>query len=158
MSTTSRLSPFIFLFLMTAITLNSTTAQAVLGEREESVTADLKAISGTRHQASDQAAYTIHEIANKHLSIREYADKNGVIFAMTWKGSSNPDLMQFMGNFFADFKQASEQAPLVRGRAPYRMLRGSQVSVVQFGHMGNLHGKMWVSDLLPQGVTGDDIQ
>lgn len=157
MSTTSHLIPFFFFILMATFTY-SNTANAVLGRQEDSINADLKVIAGKHHVAITHNDFKVHEFSNDHLLVREYADNNGTIFAITWKGLNHLDLNSFMGNYFSDFKQASEQAPKLQGRLPYRMLRGSQVVVQQFGHMGAVRGKAWVLDLLPQGVTTDEIK
>ena len=67
------------------------------------------AISGVRHSSAAKTSYKIHEIANDHLTVREF-ESGGVIFGIAWQGARHPDLTGLLGRYYGDFQDASNQA------------------------------------------------
>lgn len=82
---------------------------------------------------------------------REYVDQTGTVFAVTWSGPTRPDMKQLLGSYFGRF--VGERG---HPRGPLRVDQ-SDVVIQSGGHMGALHGRAWVRDLVPKGVDADAL-
>jgi hypothetical protein len=133
------------------------TALASLGGSEKSVETDRKKTFTAEAHSTTLKAYTMHEIKNDHLTIREYSS-NGVIFAITWKGSTHPDLSDLLGKYFEDYRQSLQASPRFRGARAQSRVEGRQVVVEKSGHMRAMQGKAYVLSLMPQGVSVHELE
>jgi hypothetical protein len=87
--------------------------------------------------------------------VSEYLRSDGLVYAVTWRGPSLPNLRQILGDYFANYQAASRQ-PLVR----HRLVRVASPNIVieSSGKMRAFVGRAWVPSMLPSGVTAADIQ
>jgi hypothetical protein len=151
-------------FLLTALSLFSSfvlfepRSYAVLGEKESSVEADKTLMTASRYSSRASAKFTVHELASDGLTIREYVNPAGIVYAVSWEGISHPDLGPLMGSYFSDFSTASKAAIKVRGRRPMSSVQGSSVIVEKYGHMRGARGRAYIPSLMPSGVNPNDIQ
>jgi hypothetical protein len=91
--------------------------------------------------------------------VREYVDANSTVFAVTWDGPAMPDLRSLFGDtYFSQYVRSARATAVNRnGRGP--MLVNQPTLVVQSsGRMRAFFGKAYVPQLLPRGVTVDQIQ
>jgi hypothetical protein len=132
-------------------------ANAGLGEADSSVDQDRQALAGHRNASVAHPQYTVQEIANGAVTVREYS-QNGVVFGVAWKGVSAPDLSSLLGSYYSEFQDASKKAVHPKGQRAHSMVQGAHVVVERAGHMRAIQGKAYVLALLPQGVSADDIQ
>jgi hypothetical protein len=102
--------------------------------------------------------YTLHELSDGTLTIREYADKDGRIFAVAWDGMSHPDLSMLLGSYFEDFSASVTHGGRPYGRPTQSEVQGEHVTVVKWGHMRSAHGKAFLHGDLPSAVKSEDIQ
>jgi len=123
-------------------------AQATLGEKFES-TYQLK--------LAPTSGYSTHENKSDSSTVKEFADKNGVVFAVTWSGSHHPDLKKLFGKHFTHYKAALAQSPRGHGRAPVEV-KNDDIVVRVGGHMGAVHGFAYVPSLVPEGVSVEDLK
>lgn len=131
-------------------------AFAALGEDAASVEAD---------QAHMQAAlrtvpaerFTMHEIqAPSGTVVREYASQEGKVFAVAWQGPWLPDMRQILGTYFVQYIEAAAQTTR-RGHGP--LLIQQPGLVVQLGgHMRAFVGRAYLPQMVPQGMTADEIR
>ena len=136
----------------------STVSFATLGEKIDSVDAVAKKFGGARQAARQQPNFSIHEVTNPNLTLREYANKEGIIFAVAWDGLNHPDLSSILGSYFEDFSQGLANQSKNRSRASHSEVSGEKITVIKWGHMRSAHGKAFIKSLLPSGVTAEDIQ
>jgi hypothetical protein len=133
-------------------------AFAALGEPVSSVQADQAHMQGTLRTTQSQA-YTIHEIrAATGTIVREYVSSSGRVFAVAWQGPWPPDMRQILGSYFEQYQQAV-QAPTnsPAGRKPLRIEQPGFV-VHAGGHMRSFTGHAYIPDMLPQGVSAEEIR
>lgn len=133
-------------------------ALATLGEGETTVETDRLALVAVRNQSVSSTGYRAHEIASRSVTVREYADQSGVVFAITWRGKHEPDLEPLLGSYYGDFKQASKAASKKRFRATRAETHGQRVIVRSFGHMGAVRGIAYAPALFPENVSPKEIQ
>lgn len=130
---------------------------ASLGMTEASVEGDRQRFTAERHPSVVKSSYTIHEIANRRITVREYS-ANGVIFAISWTGARHPDLSGLLGKYFEDYQATSKRAVKVKGIHSYRSLQGQGVVVEKSGHMRWIQGKAYAPALMPEGVSPDEVK
>ena len=134
------------------------TAAERVAKAERKIDKLAKKLGSARQAVRKQVNFTVHEVVNPGLTLREYTDKEGVIFAVAWDGISQPDLAPILGSYFEDFSQNISQSPKTFGRKAQSEVRGEKVTVVKWGHMRSAHGKAFVAAKLPEGVKAEDIQ
>jgi hypothetical protein len=86
--------------------------------------------------------------------VREYVAA-GTVFAVAWKGPTNPDLQQLLGVHYARYQNMSQNPRLIqRQTAHIDEVMGIEVG----GHMLARTGHAWLVKQLPAGVSPSDIQ
>jgi hypothetical protein len=160
------------LILLFSQALTWSNAHASLGGSIDSIESDRKALSGRLSKIAPTGVserFTVHEIAQGSSTIREYALPDGTVFAVTWRGMTQPDLSVLFGSYFNDYQNAlasMNQAGVLgtpetrhiqrRGRAA-RVVRGQNIVVERSGHMRDVRGKAYVPRLMPRDVLPEDL-
>lgn len=133
----------------------SAVASATLGEPEASLTAETQ-LNRASIKQSDYGSYRVHEMQLPWGTVlREYAGPDGKIFAVTWNGPFIPNLRQTLGSYFAEF---SAKAPLAHGNRKHLEVRQADLVVGSGGHMRAHHGRAYLPQALPSGVSVGDLQ
>jgi hypothetical protein len=146
--------------LAVVLALAAAPARAALGEAEDSVAKDRRALAATALTPTDAGSYRVHELVTGGSTIREYVNGEGVVFAVAWSGISNPDLGPLLGSYADEYRAAAHVArgtPRAAGRRAVRV-EGPHVVVDRWGHMRDRHGRAWLPELLPAGVSVDDLR
>lgn len=86
----------------------------------------------------------------------EYVDVDGLVFAVSWSGPSQPDLRQLLGDYFSTMVAAARAQPNA-GRAALWVQR-ADVVIVSGGHIGAFEGKAWLPNKLPSGFNPEGIK
>lgn len=141
-----------------AIVSSAHPALAALGGDVRSVQADQLHMQGTL-RTSAAASYSVQEIHSAAGTVvREYVSSAGKVFAITWQGQWPPDMRQLLGSYFEQYAQAvkAEGSPRI-GRRPLEIEQPGLV-VQMGGHPRSFRGRAYVPDLLPAGVTAEEVQ
>ena len=131
-------------------------AHAELGQKLD---AAALAASGGRQMAMltpSSAAFSVQQSQDAAgRLIKEYAAADGTVFAVSWSGSSLPDLQQLLGSYFPAYRQAQ-----LGNRNGLNVMRGQVGSFVVHSHgrMGAFKGFAYDSALMPAGVTPDQLR
>ena len=129
-------------------------ARAVLGQSAASIEADRVQVRATVRQVS-HAAFTVHELATGPSGIvREYVSPAGQVFAVTWHGPTMPNLQQIMGAHFNTLAAAPRRA----GSRSHLAVQSNNLVFESSGHVRAFHGRAYLADAIPAGVTLNDIQ
>lgn len=107
--------------------------------------------------ADSIAVYTVSQ--NRLASgtvVREYANLQGVVFAVSWNGPTLPDLRTLLGDKFASMTSAAAKRP----KAGHSQLAVDQsdVVIVSNGHMRSFAGHAWIPSALPAGFDTNVIE
>ena len=128
-------------------------ALAELGGDEASVQVDQAHIQAIRHIARGDA-YNVHEMRDPTGNVvREFVSPAGKVFAVSWEGSTLPDLRQLLGPYFAHLEKAQINR---RSRGPLAIHEPGLV-LYSGGHMRAFVGVAYVPELVPQGVAAESI-
>jgi hypothetical protein len=131
---------------------------AALGSDMSSVRVDREAMRGQLNTISMQH-YDVHEIkGDDGMILREYANGQGKIFAVTWQGPMPPNLQKLFGTYFDQFQAAAADSAHAHP-GMHRQLSITQPDFVlqALGKWGAFHGKAYVPSLVPAGVFVVDL-
>ncbi|HJV67188.1 MAG TPA: DUF2844 domain-containing protein [Geomonas sp.] len=143
----------------TLVTVSATLvspAFATLGEGADSVARDRRALSAVKRGTTTRSNYTVQEVVSDSVTVREFLNSDGVVFAVAWQGLVQPDLTTLLGSYTQEYQSAKQQTPRRRGHKQSRVKSGNVV-VETWGHMRNLQGRAYLPALVPSGVNLEDI-
>lgn len=137
-------------------------AFAVLGGDASSVSADavhMKATAEVQIKRAPTGLYTTHTIQSPQGTVvREFVSPDGRVFGVAWQGPFIPNLQQILGTYFQQYSTAAREAKSKRaGRRPLN-IRQPGLVVQTSGMMRSYWGRAYAPDLLPQGVSANEIQ
>ena len=134
-------------------------AHAELGGNIATIAADqqrMKATTPAQRLNTTNPNYNAHEFTTEiGTVVREYANTDGIIFAVTWNGPTKPDLQQLLGRYFPLFMMASTQAKRT-GNGPMAIATDDLI-VHSGGHLRAFTGHAYVPSLTPTGVSIDAL-
>lgn len=107
--------------------------------------------------ATAAAVYTVSQSTlDSGTIVREYMDTNSVVFAVSWKGPTLPDLRTLLGDKFTVMTSNAAKRP----KAGHSQLavEQSDVVIVSNGHMRAYAGQAWIPSALPAGFDTATIE
>jgi hypothetical protein len=133
-------------------------AFAGLGQNASSVLADQAHVQGTLRSTQMQN-YTVHEIRSANSTIlREYVSSAGKVFAVAWQGPWLPDMRQLLAGYFDQFAQAAQAQASSRPGQRVLVIEQPNLVVQSGGHPRAFAGRAYDPQLLPAGVTPEQIR
>ncbi|HVY05296.1 MAG TPA: DUF2844 domain-containing protein [Burkholderiales bacterium] len=128
-------------------------AHATLGEDVQSIASDSASMNATA-TPTQAAKYAVHEIrAASGTLVREFVSQTGKVFAIAWQGPVMPDLRQILGSYFDRYERAAKS-----GDRRNRGVNDPDLVVQSRGHMRAFTGMAYLPQLMPAGVSVDEIQ
>ena len=130
-------------------------AHAGLGESADSIARDHSALQAQADSKTTTAAYDRHEITTASgTRVREYVNKTGKVFAVSWSGPTLPDLKTLLADHYADFVSAAS-APrhnhhVLTISTPDLVLQNSRLPR---GFAGRAH----IPSLMPAGTSAAEL-
>lgn len=131
-------------------------ARAGLGERADAIAADRKALEAEPGGTVAHGGYTVERMQSPANRVREFVSPSGVVFGVAWDGISHPDLDRLLGAYAPEWRRAVAKPST--GSRRHRRVRAGGLVVETWGHMRSLHGRAWVSSLVPRGVSADAVR
>lgn len=126
-------------------------ANAYLGERRAVANGVVKKalVSGSQLR--------VQSTTSDDLTIKEFIDSTGLVYAIRWEGSTLPDINALLGEYFPEYKLAIATTP---HRVPHRRLSADSdnLHISQFGHPGALFGVIYLKNSLPANVQPEDLK
>jgi hypothetical protein len=130
-------------------------ASATLGQPESSIAAETQ-LNRASIKQSQVGAYRVHEMQLPSGTVlREYAGLDGKVFAVTWSGPFMPNLKQALGTYFDEF---SAQIGTAHATRKHLVIRQPDLVVESGGHMRAHHGRAYLPQAIPSGVSIGDLK
>ncbi len=131
-------------------------SRASLGQRGESVKTD-RVRMALRMASTTLATHTVSSLtlANGGV-VKEFTNKDGVVFAVSWRGPGRPDLQQLLGDSFDTLQADNVGRGGRRMRAPLSVRRADLV-VHTGGHPGAFWGMAYLPQQTPSGFSAADL-
>ena len=100
--------------------------------------------------------YTVQEITlPSGTVVKEFVSPAGIVFAVSWRGPTMPDLAQLLGSpYFGQLKAAQKTQ---RFGHNHLEVTGPTFVMHAGGHMRAFFGVAYVPSLLPPNVTPSDL-
>jgi hypothetical protein len=132
-------------------------ANATLGEdASTSVPSDHVHMYAQNTQSLDHKNLKVHLFKSHSVMIKEFVGQDGSVFAVSWRGLTNPDLQTLLGHFYSDYHAADAQVP--KGRRHVRQaIETSDIVVLHAGHFPHLRGHAYIKSKLPAGWHMEDL-
>ena len=131
---------------------------AGLGQTSASIDQDHQVFQAKTRTQKMQTYYTVYELKRDGLTLKEFEDKNGKIFALSWVGISHPDLSNLLGEYFYDYQNALVQVRPTPGHRRFGKFQGKNIVIEKSGLMGQSHGRAYLPQAIPKNVSLDEIQ
>ena len=141
---------------------SASTAHAVLGEKSSSaqkVKEELRAASQkviADSTTTVNSKWTVQVIPGDGVTVKEFSDNDGNVFAVSWRGINRPDLSLLLGDYYQEFFNAEQEAPKTKSRAPSET-KSARVTVRRSGHMRDMRGFAFLPDKVPAGVNVEEL-
>ena len=132
-------------------------ARAGLGSDAADILIDSAQMQGVIKLVSREQ-YDVQEIttAETGMRVREYVNRDGLVFAVSWDGPVMPDLRQLLGSHYAAYTEALA-ALTHRGLRSVRVA-SSELVVEWGGHMRAYSGRAYLPILVPPGVPVAELR
>ena len=147
--------------LLMVVFPGSQQAWAVLGEFVVSIESHREIASAEKVTSkvisNSYANYTVYQLEYDGTSVREYVSPSGIVFAIAWNGLIHPDLTPLLGSYAGEYHEALRRTVRKYGER-HLQVKAAHVIVQKWGHMRNLQGRAYAPDLIPAGVTVDEIR
>lgn len=150
----NRLQAFV-IFIIASFPIFPEFSQGALGEKGDSVRHDRTLLLGSE-KVIPKEHFKVHEITSHGTQIREYVSEDDCVFAISWRGMSQPDLSILFGDYYKDFRRASRRQKS-RRRGGVQVIRTKRLVVEKSGHMRDVRGKAYIPTLFPSGFSPLDI-
>lgn len=145
----------IFWGVFVVLLLASTPGWAVLGEYANSVTSDQQRMHA-QLQEQTRRGYSIRQLkAADGRTVKEYVSPAGMVFGVSWKGPTMPNLRQLLGSYFT---QVQESAQSRRKRGGPLVIKNKDFVLVSGGHMRAYQGMAYVPSLVPSNVSAEVVK
>lgn len=132
-------------------------AQASLAGDAASVAIDANALHGVV-QASVLQQFEIQQIdTDNGIQVREYLNREGTVFAVTWAGPVVPDLHQLLGTQFTAYTTALAARDHLGLHRSVRVATYGLV-VESDGHLRAYGGRAYLPTLIPIGVSAAELR
>ena len=141
--------------VLLVLVLVSVPAWAALGDNVSSVESDAQALQG-QHRMVAKAGYNLHQITMSDGSVvNEFASHTGLVFGVSWRAHSIPNLPQLLGTYMTNLQQG-QRTHVLRRRAV--TIEGDNFVFSSFGHMLSFRGRAFVPGLVPANLTAEVVQ
>jgi hypothetical protein len=138
---------FIYIFL-----LSFSQAEAKLGDHHSQL--QLRKMN----QTQSSSLYTTSTSQLEDAIITEYLNSSRQVFAVTWVGTFHPDESKIFGASYLDNYNQNEKLAHIRGQRNSLQIKNSNLVVKKSGHMGDLRGKAYDPNLVPNGLDINEIK
>lgn len=127
-------------------------AHATLGEGAATVALDRQRLKAQLLQANERGVVIFTLLSENDMTVREYADASGFVFAVAWDGPTLPDLPVLLGSYFPDYVKT------FHGKTRGTALRQTQLVIESGGRMGAYLGRAYLPNKLPRSWLEQDIR
>lgn len=134
----------------------SMSGYAHLGADEGTAQRDADQLQAT-HRVTNQPLYRIHLITQPSGTlVKEFVGFHGRVFAITWSGQQRPNLKLLLGEEGFNTFQTAARSPHFDHK--HIAAVGPDLIIESAGHQRMLFGRAYISSLIPNGMSLDDIQ
>jgi Protein of unknown function (DUF2844) len=132
-------------------------ARAGLGGDLTSVLDDAAGMHGAVQTTPFQQFEIDEVVTDNGMRVREFVNRKGIVFAVSWAGPAAPDLRRLLGAQFAVYTSALSTRTRLGLQRSVRVVTPDLV-VESEGHPRNFTGRAYLPAMLPIGIATADIR
>jgi hypothetical protein len=132
-------------------------AQATLGEAISTAQQNAVVLKAAQKATTTADTYTVSEMSADGSTIKQYANREGIVFAVSWSGFAKPDLGVLFGGYFNEYMQASNELPKQVG-ARSTTFKSSRLVVRRGTRMRDQRGFVYIPSLVPKDVNIEELR
>lgn len=140
-----------FYFFALGTLLLPCVSQAELGGNLASILSEQKEFNSQLSNTQQSGVTVYTQTLPSGIVLQEYLSSNGTIFAVTWTGTSLPNLQVLLGNYFKDYLTAIKQS---RGVIS---INNDSLVIQSAGMMGAFQGFAFLPKQAPTGFTSNNL-
>ncbi len=135
----------------------SISAQATLGGDSASILADATQLHGQVQPVQPAPGDTVSIRTDNGMTVREFLDSGGTVFAVSWSGPAVPDLAAVLGAYFGQYASALW---LLQNAGRQRAIHVVTADLVvdTGGHLRAYSGRAYLPAAVPAGVALDTLR
>ncbi|WP_062637460.1 DUF2844 domain-containing protein [Caballeronia arationis] len=92
------------------------------------------------------------------ITVRQYVDSAGAVYAVTWRGAAMPDLQTLLGGHFAKYRSAAAAGSPINHGLHASLVSKDDLMVESAVRLRQFVGRAWLDSARPAGVTAADIE
>lgn len=132
-------------------------AHAALGGDAASVMADAAQLHGVMQPSTGTSAGMVSITADNGITVHEFLDSNGLVYAVNWSGPAVPDLQGLLGSYFAAYAAVLSALPNA-GRQRAIQVGTVDLVVRSGGHLRAYSGVAYLPPRVPAGVALESLR
>ena len=125
---------------------------ATLGADLASVQSNAQAWGASVTQTAAAGATVFGQSLANGVTVRQYVNTSGLVFALGWEGPVQPDFERLLGSYFQTYTTAQRQQR--RGVN----VQSATVVIESGGMMRSFSGRAYLPSGLPAGLAAQDIR
>jgi hypothetical protein len=132
-------------------------AHAELGGDAASIVADGAQLHGVMQTSNAAPVAVVTITADNGITVREFLDSTGLVFAVSWSGPAIPDLRELLGRYYVRYTSALSALPNA-GRQRAIHVAMADLVVQSGGHLRAYSGLAYLPARLPAGVAPETLR
>ena len=133
-------------------------AFAALGGNLDSVFVDQAHMNATL-TITEAGFYSVHELTSPNGTVvREYVSAEGRVFGVAWEGPFVPNMRQLLGSYFEHYSNSARAQRQSHVERRPLDIREPRLVLQTAGHMRAYFGRAYDPQLLPSGVSPDEVR
>ena len=132
-------------------------AHATLGGDAASIMTDAAQLHGMMQPSTGASLGMVSIAADNGITVHEFVDSSGLVYAVNWSGPAVPDLKGLLGEYFAAYTRLLSALPNA-GRQRAIQVATADLVVRSGGHLRAYHGLAYLPPRVPAGVALETLR
>jgi hypothetical protein len=132
-------------------------AHAALGGDAASIMADAAQLHGVMQPSTGASLGVVSITADNGITVHEFMDSSGLVYAVNWSGPAMPDLKRLLGGYFAAYTAVLSALPNP-GRQRAIHVATAELVVLSGGHLRAYGGLAYLPPRIPAGVALETLR
>jgi hypothetical protein len=132
-------------------------ARAGLGGDTASIVADAAQLHGVVQPPTPAPSGMVAITADNGITVHEFLDTGGRVYAVNWSGPALPDLKGLLGGYFTAYTAVLSALPNAGRQRTIRVVTADLV-VLSGGHLRAYNGLAYLPSRVPAGVAPESLR
>jgi hypothetical protein len=140
-----------------AACLPGASVYAALGGNRADIATEAAELPGTVLSEPRPAYDLLEIITDTGIRVREYVNRGGIVFAVSWQAPVQPDLRRLLGAYFGTYAEALAALDHPGLHRSIRIM-SPNLQVESGGHLRAYSGRAFLPGMIPAGVPVTELR